>query len=51
MYYKRKALKRIMDYIDDKECLVLQGARQVGKTTLMKLIIKELEEKGIEKEI
>ena len=50
MLYKRKVLSKIMDYMDDRECIVIQGARQVGKTSIMKLIMQELEEKGIIKE-
>ena len=50
MLFKRKVLSKIMDYMDDRESIVVQGARQVGKTSIMKLIIQELEEKGITKE-
>jgi predicted AAA+ superfamily ATPase len=39
-----------MDYMDDRESIVIQGARQVGKTSIMKLIMQELQEKGIIKE-
>ena len=46
MLFKRKVLPGIMEYMDDKESLVLQGARQVGKTSIMKLMVQELENKG-----
>ena len=50
MLFKRKVLSKMMDYMDDREGIVIQGARQVGKTSIMKLIMQELEEKGITKE-
>jgi predicted AAA+ superfamily ATPase len=50
MLFKRKVLSKVMDYMDDRESIVIQGARQVGKTSIMKLIMQELEEKGITKE-
>ncbi len=50
MLFKRKVLPEIMSYIDDRECIVLQGARQVGKTSLMKLMMEELEARGVPKE-
>ncbi len=50
MIIKRKILPKILDYMDEKESIVLLGARQVGKTSIMMLLIQELENKGIEKE-
>ena len=50
MLFKRKVLSKMMDYMDDRESIVIQGARQVGKTSIMKLIMQELEEKGVTKE-
>lgn len=47
MLFKRKVLPEIMNYIDDRAAIVLQGARQVGKTSIMKLMMQELEERGI----
>lgn len=35
MIYERKILKRIEDYMDTGDVIVIHGARQVGKTTLM----------------
>lgn len=40
-------LGRLLKYLDDKQIISLTGLRRVGKTTLMKLIIKELIRKGI----
>jgi len=50
MIIKRKMLPEIMEYMDEKASIVLLGARQVGKTSIMKLLMQELEDKGIEKE-
>ena len=50
MLFNRKVLAKVMDYMDDRESIVIQGARQVGKTSIMKLIMQELQEKGIIKE-
>ena len=44
---KRKMLSQIIPFLDIDEILVIQGARQVGKTTLMKMLIDELIKKGI----
>ncbi|MCD6577894.1 ATP-binding protein [bacterium] len=44
---KRKLLNQLLKYIDLKEIIVIHGARQVGKTTLMKMLIEHLEEKKI----
>ena len=38
--YKRKTVEKIVKYLDSKEVVVIYGARQVGKTTLMKYLIK-----------
>jgi len=43
---KRKRKKDILLSLKRKEITVLTGARQVGKTTLIKEIIRELEAKG-----
>jgi len=44
---KRKLLKKIEDFMELKEILVIRGARQVGKTTLMKMLIENLKKKDI----
>lgn len=46
MLIKRKVLVEISQWIDKKKMLILNGARQVGKTTILKEIKKELEGKG-----
>ncbi len=38
--YSRKILKDIEKYLDSKETIVIYGARQVGKTTLLKYLIE-----------
>ncbi len=44
---ERKILKNIKSFLDMDEILVIQGARQVGKTTLMKMLIEDLKKKGV----
>lgn len=45
--YKRKIIKEIEKYLDSKETIVIYGSRQVGKTTLLKYLIKHnLKEKN-----
>lgn len=46
MQIKRKILGEISRWIDEKKILILNGARQVGKTTILKEIKKELKEKN-----
>jgi len=41
-FIKRKILPQISNFLNYKEALVIYGARQVGKTTIMKMLIKEL---------
>jgi len=41
-YITRHILKRAMEYLDSKQIIALIGARRVGKSTLAKLMIKEL---------
>lgn len=41
-FIKRKILPHIYSFINYKEAIVIYGARQVGKTTIMKMLIKEL---------
>ncbi|MBU4338959.1 ATP-binding protein [Patescibacteria group bacterium] len=46
MQIKRRVLGEISQWLDKKKILILNGARQVGKTTILKEIKKELEEKN-----
>jgi len=41
-FIKRKILPQINNFLNYKEAIVIYGARQVGKTTIMKMLIKEL---------
>jgi len=41
-FIKRKILPHIRDFLNYKETIIIYGARQVGKTTIMKMLIKEL---------
>lgn len=38
--YKRKCIEEIKKYLNTKETLILYGARQVGKTTIMKALMQ-----------
>ena len=38
--YKRRIVDKIIDYLKSKEVIVIYGARQVGKTFLLKYLIK-----------
>ena len=40
--YYRKIIDRIKPFIDDNEILVIHGARQVGKTTLLHYLINNI---------
>lgn len=42
MIYPRKVLQEIMKYIESKEIIVLTGMRQVGKTTLYRIIFDSI---------
>lgn len=44
---RERYLGKLIKYLDSKQIISLTGLRRVGKTTLMKLIIKELIGKGI----
>ena len=49
-YKPRKILKRIERFINTNDIIVIQGARQTGKTTLLKIIIDRLQnQRGIAK--
>jgi len=41
-FIRRKILPHITNFLNYKEAIVIYGARQVGKTTIMKMLIKEL---------
>lgn len=43
---EREIKKKITDTLNLKEITILTGARQVGKTTILKLIMDELKKKG-----
>ncbi len=38
--YKRKVVDEVLKYLDSRECIVIYGARQVGKTTLLEYIME-----------
>lgn len=42
MLYSRKILKNINKWLFEKEIIILNGPRQIGKTSLLKLIRKQL---------
>ncbi|MGR3318352.1 MAG: ATP-binding protein [Candidatus Anammoxibacter sp.] len=46
MYFQRKIEERLLTHLHDDKILVLIGARQSGKTTLLKKIKSVLDEKG-----
>jgi predicted AAA+ superfamily ATPase len=41
---QRRILKKILTYIDHKNAIVITGARQVGKTTVLKYIFSQIDE-------
>lgn len=43
---RERYLDKLIKYLDNKQIISLTGLRRVGKTTLMKLIIKELIRRG-----
>lgn len=38
--YKRTTVERVLKYLDSKEAIVIVGARQVGKTSLLKYLME-----------
>ncbi len=50
MLYPRKIIKELKNWLFEKEIIILNGPRQVGKTSLLKLIEEELIRKKIKKE-
>jgi hypothetical protein len=45
MLYPRSLTEEIKEYLCDKEAIIILGARQVGKTSLLNLIMNELKDK------
>jgi len=45
VFIKRKILLHISRFLEYEEAMVIYGARQVGKTTIMKMLIKQLKDK------
>jgi len=46
MLIKRNLLQEIKKYLSDKEALIIVGARQVGKTCLLKLLMQQIADKS-----
>jgi len=46
MKYPRKIFPQLCRFLDDEEFFLLQGARQVGKTTLLRMLQTYLEDRG-----
>lgn len=44
--HNRDILPELLRYLDQPEILLLVGARQVGKTTLMKMLLEHLRQRG-----
>ena len=44
-FYNRKLQKRIQPWLDKPDILVIQGARQVGKTTLLNLLKEDIKKR------
>jgi hypothetical protein len=49
-FVKRKILPHISNFLNYKEAIVIYGARQVGKTTIMKMLIEHLKSDNIPEE-
>ena len=49
--YKRKIITKINKFLDSKEIIVLHGARQVGKTSIMLYLMNEIKEKNLDAKI
>jgi len=47
---RERYLEELRSYLNNKQIVAITGLRRVGKTTLMKLIIYELIESGIDPE-
>ncbi len=44
-FYHRDLKDEVIKYINDREAIIIFGSRQVGKTTLLKIIMREIERK------
>jgi len=42
MFYDRELRQEIMKYLDGPEAIIILGSRQVGKTTLLKIIMEKI---------
>ncbi|MGB9722068.1 MAG: AAA family ATPase, partial [bacterium] len=40
--YNREIIREIIPYLDSREAIIILGSRQVGKTTLMRLIMDNI---------
>ena len=49
MLYSRKILENINKWLFEKEIIILNGPRQIGKTSLLKLIKKQLLDQSVSK--
>ena len=45
-FFDRKIISKIKAFLNYKEAIIIYGARQVGKTTIMKILIKQLQNEG-----
>ena len=45
-FFDRKIISKIKAFLNYKEAILIYGARQVGKTTIMKILIKQLQNEG-----
>ncbi len=51
MLYSRKIIEKLKKWLPEKEIIILNGARQVGKTSILKLLKEELLKKGISENV
>lgn len=47
VYVEREIEKSISEWIDEREIVIIRGARQCGKTTIMKKTLESLKSRGI----
>jgi len=45
MYKNRNLFKQLLEHVNRKEYSIIIGARQVGKTTLLQQLFKDLKKK------
>ncbi|ETR74293.1 MAG: hypothetical protein OMM_06391 [Candidatus Magnetoglobus multicellularis str. Araruama] len=43
---KREILEELTPWLGEKKCLIIKGARQTGKTTLLKILKKNMTDQG-----